>query len=213
MVGVDRLIVFYIVAFGTYSCCATIARTMTFSASCGNMCPGQWKCCLAVVKCSFTLPCRMAGIASLRSICISTYACMFTVCFGLIMRMAVNTAEKCIVVRTCMTFHTVLPFALMTTAVNRKILEVMVESSWSPGILTMTLFTTGRKLYCLMWWICGLVVSIRMAAKTSVGTIDIITFVTVKTVAGNALVRPGQWIVVIVLRKAGRLPVGICCVA
>ena len=59
-----------------------------------------------------------------------------------------NTHNLGIVGRVTVTIYTLCPLAIVTSAVNREILTIVVKGRWHPVLLTMTRSTVIGKLSC-----------------------------------------------------------------
>ena len=60
--------------------------------------------------------------------------------------MAINAAEQVVVTRRRMTFCACVPFAIMSTAIDREILLVVVEGRRVPSAGSVAGRTIGREL-------------------------------------------------------------------
>ena len=83
--------------------------------------------------------------------------------------------------------HTLCPNALMLPAVYRKILAVVVEGGWCPGVLSVTGGAGERELPQQVIWIGGRIVIRLVATCAGIGRVVIIT----SRVAGGAIVGDG----------------------
>ena len=124
---------------GPFKCSIGMTQE-TIGCSVGS---GQWKGCGVVVKSTFCLTCGVAGQACRAVIDISRYAGMLFVCF----RVGVtgDTGKLTKISGRCMTIYTIAPFPFVRSAINRKILSVMIKRSGRPGILVVTHCTFSRK--------------------------------------------------------------------
>lgn len=114
-----------------------------------------------------------------------------------------------------MAFNALIPYLSLavSAAVNGEILSIMIECGWRPGILGMTAFTIGWEYVRLVIWIGGLVVISRMAPKTSVWCVVIVSVVALGTIAGNGGMRALKNIITVMIRELCRTPPWFCCMA
>jgi hypothetical protein len=96
--------------------------------------------------------------------------------------MTVCTGNFGIVGQIAVTIGTLIPLALVISAVNWKILGIMVEVGGCPGRFTVTTGTIGRELCRNVVWIGCVVVIISMTTGTGVGGIIVVAIMTSCTV-------------------------------
>ena len=123
------------------------------------------------------------------------------------------TGEFRVIIGVGMAICTLIPFALMRSAVDWKVLTVVVKISWCPRIFRVTACTAGRKSCCCMVGICGCVIVCQVTAYTGVGRIVVIAVMTGSTVIGNGRMRAIERIVIVVVGKRCRCPAGLGGVA
>ena len=125
---------------------------------------------------------------------------------GFRVRMTVCTGHFGIVGRIAVTVGTLIPFSLVISAVNWKILGIMVEGSGCPGRFTVATGAIGRKLSRNMVRIGRIVVVIGVATRTGVGGIIVVAIMTSCTVIRNPCMRSVQRVVAVVIGEGRGLP-------
>ncbi len=107
-----------------------------------------------------------------------------------------------------MAIDTLIPFTVMCAAVNGKILPVVIEIGRRPSGFVVAGGAISRELSRLVVGVGGLVVVFGMAAKAGIGRVVVVPVVTGRTFVCNDSVGPVKGVVIIVVGKAGRHPVG-----
>lgn len=125
-----------------------------------------------------------------------------------IVRMAIDAIENCIVVRIVVTVGAECPDAGMVPGIDREILSVMIESGGYPSGSGMTRLAIGRELGRGMRRIVRLVVIVEMTADTGIRDVVVITVMALVAAGGN--VCPCQRPVIVVGCHQCRCPARVC---
>ncbi len=96
----------------------------------------------------------------------------------------------------------------MFPAVNGEVLAIVVESRRIPGVLRVTRGAIGRELGRQVVGVARLRIIEGMASVTGIGRIVVIAVMAGGTVRGNGCVRSLQHVIVVVVGKGRRHPVG-----
>ncbi|RMG41332.1 MAG: hypothetical protein D6732_02630, partial [Methanobacteriota archaeon] len=110
----------------------------------------------------------MTIITRLTVILISSNVTMFIIHALLIVFMAENTFEDCIIVGLYMTIGTGIPFILMFSGINGEILPIVIPGDLIPVGGIMTLLTIRGEIRCLMIRLGGVIV-IRLMTGITIG--------------------------------------------
>lgn len=144
MVWIMCLVVFVHMTIYTIGGRALVAIRMAFDASGGGMCARQWKIGGIVVKNQVCIAGRVAGQAGGAVVRITANAVVFFVGIGI--GMAGDAGEFCVIGRIGMAIRTLIPFAFVFAAINRKMLAVVIKSRRYPGIFAVAICAIGRKI-------------------------------------------------------------------
>lgn len=204
--GICGLQVIGLVAIKAICGCTGIAALMTLQTFHVDVRPGEREIRGIVIESARTFTSRVAGKTGIAFINIAADTLMLLIRIGLVVLMAVDTTEQCVIRRICVTFRTVHPFALMRAAVNREIQSVMIKGGGLPGRFAMAGFAIRRKLRGFMIWIGSLIVLLTMTGKAGIGRIHVCTFMTCKAIAGNISVGALQHIIFVMHREKCRFP-------
>ena len=151
----------------------------------------------------------MASQAGYTIIGISRSALMLVVHIGLIVFVTADAGENGKIGRGVMTLRAQCPSVFVVTAVNRKILAVVIKGRWRPGSYRMARFTFLRKLCGQVIRIgCGIILG-AMAPVTGVWCAGVIPFMAQRTIVTDGGMRSGKRIIVIMDREGSRDPAGI----
>ena len=92
--------------------------------------------------------------------------------------MTVCTGYLCIVGRIAVAVNALIPLTLVISAVDRKILGIVIEVGGRPGCLTVAAVAVCRKLCSNVIGVGCVVIVISMATCAGVGGVIIVTVVT-----------------------------------
>lgn len=143
VVGVGRLVEIRFMAGEAIGGRALVAIGMTVDAIRGNMCTGQGKRRIIMVERSFRLSCGMAFKTGHRLINITPDIAVFFIRVGLIMLMTIGTGEDGIIGGLGVTIDAGIPFAVVASRINGKILPVVIKRGRLPLALGMTIEAFG----------------------------------------------------------------------
>ena len=185
---------------------ALISVGMAFDAIDADMRPGQWELGRIMIERIVRAAGGVTGQTGVTVVQISADAVVLVICFGV--DMAIGTRHLRIIGRVGMAIDTLIPFAVVGAAVDGEILPVVVEIGRRPtGFIMATCAICGE--------LCGLVVGIGrlvvigvVASETGIGRIVVIPVVASRAVVGDHGVRAVEGIIVVVIGKGGRHPVG-----
>ena len=149
---------------------------------------------------------RMTGQTRIILIHIAANAGMCLIGFRI--DMTAYTGIILVIARSRMAFCTLIPNTRVSTAVNRKILIVMVKGGRYPTTLTMTTGTIRRKLRRNMVRIFRVVVICLMTAHAGIRCLRVITVVTSCTIIGYDGMGSVEYVIIVVVRHACRCPTG-----
>ena len=153
----------------------------------------------------------MAGQTGRTVVNIAVDARVLVIGFHLLM--AARTAHKAVVVDVCMAIDTLRPGALVGTAVDRKILSVVVKTRRYPGVFIVAQHAVVRELGSLVIGVGRRVVILLVATDAGVGRAVIIPVVTIDTLVGDGRVSAVELVKIVVIVEARRTPPGLSRVA
>ena len=110
------------------------------------------------------------------------------------------------IIRVGMAIITLIPFALVLSAIDREVFDIVIESSWLPCVFTMTGCAVGSKSRCSMWRTRGVVIVIQVTPHTGVWCVIVITVVTKSTIIGDGGMSSLKHIVIIMIGHGCRHP-------
>lgn len=129
---------------------------------------------------------------------------MLVACLGI--GMARYAGVLRIVRRIRMAILTLIPFALMRSAVNRKILTVMIKGCRHPGCFTVTTGAIRREVSPGMAGVGGLIVVVQVTPGAGIRGIGVIAHMAGRTVVGYCGMRAVQRVITVVDAKCCRGP-------
>ena len=117
---------------------------------------------------------------------------------GIVMLMAIYTAEQCEIAGNGMTFDALIPCTFVISTENGEVLTVVVPGRWRPCVLSMAAFAVGRELGRLVIRIVRIVVLALVATETGSRGVDVIPVVAGIAVVGDSCMGARQHIVIVV---------------